>query len=138
MLLGMMVSTVGFAIIQYIYFRGNFVDYTYIPGSLSSVGVHIMIGAFLFGVGMTIAGGCASGVLMRIGEGHALQWIVLLGFFIGSTLGIRDYPFWYEHVIKNAKIIYFPKYVDLRIVVVVQVIILGALYKIASKYEKRK
>ncbi len=136
MLLGMMVSTIGFAVIQYLYFKGDVVDYTYIPGSVSSAGIHIMIGAFLFGIGMTIAGGCASGVLMRIGEGHALQWIVLLGFFIGSTLGIRDYPFWYEHIIKNTKIIYFPEYVDLKVVVIIQMIILMIIYKIASKYER--
>ncbi|WP_346869389.1 N-acetylmuramoyl-L-alanine amidase [Clostridium sp. UBA5119] len=33
-----------------------------------------MIGAFIFGIGMVLAGGCVSGVLMRIGEGHALHW----------------------------------------------------------------
>ncbi|KGK81721.1 YeeE/YedE thiosulfate transporter family protein [Clostridium sp. HMP27] len=136
MLLGMMVSTLGFAVIQYLYFKGHIVDYTYIPGSVTSWGIHIMIGAFLFGIGMTIAGGCASGVLMRIGEGHALQWIVLLGFFIGSTLGIHDYPFWYDHIIKNTKIIYFPQYVDLKVVVVVQMFLLMMIYKGASKYEK--
>lgn len=136
MLLGMMVSTLGFAVIQHLYFKGNIVNYTYIPGSVTSSGIHIMIGAFLFGIGMTIAGGCASGVLMRIGEGHVLQWIVLLGFFIGSTLGIHDYPFWYEHIIKNTKIIYFPQYIDLKVVVIVQMLLLMAIYKVASKYEK--
>jgi len=138
MLLGMMVSTLGFAIIQYLYLKGDVIDYAYIPGFVSSVGIHIMIGAFLFGIGMTIAGGCGSGVLMRIGEGHALQWIVLLGFFIGSVLGIRDYPFWYEHIIKNAKTIYFPEYVNLKVVVIIQMIILTMLYKIACKYENKK
>lgn len=136
MLLGMMVSTLGFAVIQYLYSKGNIVNYTHIPGSVTSSGIHIMIGAFLFGIGMTIAGGCASGVLMRIGEGHALQWIVLLGFFIGSTLGIHDYPFWYDHIIKNTKIIYFPQYIDLKVVVIVQMLLLMAIYKVASKYEK--
>ncbi len=44
-----------------------------------------LIGGLIFGVGMVLAGGCASGTLWRIGEGH-LKLVVVLFFFawIGS------------------------------------------------------
>ncbi len=137
MILAMMVSTVGFAIIQsrYVHIKGF--NYDKIPGAVSSVGVHVMIGAFIFGIGMVLAGGCASGVLMRIGEGHALHWVVLVGFIIGTLLGAKDYYFWYEHFIKNAKTIYFVEYLDLKTVVVIQLIVLAILYKIALWYENK-
>jgi uncharacterized membrane protein YedE/YeeE len=133
----MMISTIGFAVIQYKYIEGNIIDYTLIPGEVSSVGIHVMIGAFIFGIGMVIAGGCSSGVLMRIGEGHALQWIVLLGFLIGTVLGAKDYSFWYDYVIHNAKTIYFPEYLDLKIVVLGQITVLISLYGLAVWYENR-
>ncbi|QGU94640.1 YeeE/YedE family protein [Clostridium bovifaecis] len=137
-LIAMIISTVGFGAIQYEYLKHNPIDYAYIPGIVTAAGFHIMVGAFIFGVGMTIAGGCASGVLMRIGEGHALQWITLLGFFIGSLLGAKDYTVWYDKFISKAKVIYFPEYLDLRIVVIAQVAFLITLYKIAVWYENKR
>lgn len=137
-LLALMVSTVGFAVIQANYINQNVIDYNHIPGAVSSVGLHVMIGAFLFGVGMVIAGGCASGVLMRIGEGHALQWVVLLGFIIGTVLGAKDYSFWYDIIISKAKTIYFSEYIDLKIVVLGQISVLIGLYVWALWYEKRQ
>ncbi len=41
----------------------------------------------MFGIGMVIAGGCASGTLMRVGEGFAMQMLSLLFFVIGSLIG---------------------------------------------------
>ncbi len=137
MILAMIVSTVGFAVIQSGYIHNKGIDYNLIPGAVSSVGIHVMIGAFIFGIGMVLAGGCASGVLMRIGEGHALHWVVLIGFIIGTLLGAKDYSFWYEHFIKDAKTIYFLEHFDLKIVVLVQIVVLIILYKLALRYENR-
>lgn len=138
MLLAMMVSTIGFSVIQWKYMKTNTIKYELIPGSVSSVGLHVIIGAFLFGIGMIIAGGCASGVLMRIGEGHVLQTVVLVGFIIGTLLGAKHYEFWYEAIIKNAKTIYFTEYFDFKIVTVVQLLVLALIYWFAIKYEKKK
>lgn len=138
LLAAMMISTIGFAAIQHGYLKNNAIDYNCIPGVVTSVGIHIMIGAFIFGVGMIIAGGCASGLLMRVGEGHALPWFTLLGFIIGTTLGAKNYSFWYDKVISRAKTIYFPEYIDLKVVVIAQLIILICLYRIAVWYEKRR
>lgn len=138
MLLGIMISTVGFFIIQSSYIKSNGIDYNYIPGTIGSVGVHVAFGAFIFGIGMVLAGGCGSGVLMRIGEGHALQWIVLLGFLIGTAMGAKDYSFWYQHIIRKAKTIYFPEYMNFKVVVILQIIILVILYKTIAKLSDKK
>ncbi|WP_125154277.1 YeeE/YedE thiosulfate transporter family protein [Clostridium rectalis] len=137
-LMAMIVSTIGFFVIQNNYLKTHPIRYEFIPGTVSPVGLHIMIGAFMFGIGMVIAGGCASGVLMRMGEGHLLQWIILLGFLIGTVLGAKDYPFWYKHIIAQANTVYFPEYINFNIVVVLQLIVLIILYILALKYEKRK
>jgi len=47
-----------------------------------------LLGGLIFGIGMVFAGGCASGSLWRVGEGH-LKLVVAVIFFawIGSTAG---------------------------------------------------
>ncbi|MCG4572350.1 YeeE/YedE family protein [Clostridium cochlearium] len=138
MILGMIISTLGFSIIQNLYIKSNGINYKYIPGTIESVGAHVALGAFIFGIGMVLAGGCASGVLMRIGEGHALQWIVLLGFLIGTAMGAKDYSFWYKNIISKAKVVYFPEYIDFKMVVLLQITVLIIIYKLSAKLWNKK
>ena len=44
------------------------------------------IGGFIFGLGMTIAGGCAVGALWRFGEGQVKLWAAVLGFLLISPI----------------------------------------------------
>ena len=45
-----------------------------------------LLGGFLFGIGMVFAGGCASGGLWRMGEGHFKLWVAMFFFaWIGSV-----------------------------------------------------
>ncbi len=137
-ILGLIVSTIGFGLIQSGYIPGLESSYIDIPGAVQGVGVRVMVGGFIFGIGMVLAGGCASGILMRIGEGHTVHWVVLLGFIIGTLLGAKDYDFWYQLQMTTEKVIYFPDYLDLRLVVLMQVIVLSILYKLAWWYEKKQ
>jgi uncharacterized membrane protein YedE/YeeE len=45
-----------------------------------------IIGGFIFGIGMVLAGGCASGTTYRVGEGMVGSFIALLGFMIGGVI----------------------------------------------------
>lgn len=45
-----------------------------VVGSVSPVGVSLAIGSFLFGVGMQLGGGCASGTLFSVGGGNTRLW----------------------------------------------------------------
>ncbi len=45
-----------------------------------------LLGGFIFGIGMIFAGGCASGGLWRMGEGHLKLWVAMFFFaWIGSV-----------------------------------------------------
>lgn len=44
------------------------------------------IGGFIFGIGMTIAGGCAVGALWRFGEGQVKLWAAVAGFLLVSPI----------------------------------------------------
>ena len=50
---------------------------------LPPVGGSAIIGGIVFGVGMYVAGACASGTLYRCGMGYAYFWLVFLGMKVG-------------------------------------------------------
>lgn len=50
------------------------------PKPLNWIGV--IVGGFVFGLGMVLAGGCASGTTYRIGEGNTTSWLAGLSFGI--------------------------------------------------------
>lgn len=61
---------------------------------LQPVGAGVVVGAFLFGVGMQLGGSCASGTLFAIGSGQSAILITLTGFIAGSVLGAANFTFW--------------------------------------------
>ncbi len=63
-------------------------------GALAPVGVSVLFGAFLFGMGMQLAGACASGTLYTIGGGSTRMVITLVFFMVGSVLGSLHLPWW--------------------------------------------
>ncbi|VEG72482.1 putative inner membrane protein [[Pasteurella] aerogenes] len=46
----------------------------------------VLIGAFLFGVGIVLAGGCATGTWYRAGEGLIGSWVALATYMLLSTM----------------------------------------------------
>lgn len=63
-------------------------------GYISPIGVSVVVGAFLFGIGMQLGGACASGTLYTIGSGQTAILLTLGGFVIGSVLGAWHWGFW--------------------------------------------
>jgi len=52
----------------------------------SFVPVANILGGFLFGLGIVLAGGCASGIVYRIGEGQVSTVTAIIGFFFGVVM----------------------------------------------------
>lgn len=67
---------------------------SHIGGALAPIGVSLLAGAFLFGIGMQLAGGCASGTLYTVGGGSTRMLIVLAAFIAGSYLGTWHFDWW--------------------------------------------
>jgi hypothetical protein len=42
-----------------------------------------IVGGYVFGLGIVLAGGCGSGIWYRVGEGLVAAWVAVLGFFLG-------------------------------------------------------
>ncbi len=55
-------------------------------------GAASLLGGFVFGIGMTMAGGCASGTLYRAGQGYIQFWITLAFMFVGYVVFAFAFP----------------------------------------------
>lgn len=45
-----------------------------------------ILGGYIFGLGIVLAGGCGSGIWYRVGEGMFSSWVTVLGFVLGLNL----------------------------------------------------
>jgi uncharacterized membrane protein YedE/YeeE len=61
-------------------------------GAIAPIGPSLVIGAFVFGIGMQLANGCGSGTLYTAGGGSGRMLIVLALFITGSVIGSLHLP----------------------------------------------
>ncbi len=61
---------------------------------LGSVSGANIIGGFLFGIGMVLAGGCVVGTLYKMGAGSVLSMVAFIGLLVGSGFYAEIHPFW--------------------------------------------
>ncbi|WP_226577889.1 YeeE/YedE family protein [Halobacillus litoralis] len=87
------VATTGFAVIL-----GTGFSFTGMApqGYVFPVGISVLAGSFMFGIGMQLGSGCASGTLYTVGGGKSSMLLTLLGFIGGSVLGAYHIGFWRE------------------------------------------
>ncbi|HZR23638.1 MAG TPA: YeeE/YedE family protein [Vicinamibacterales bacterium] len=65
-----------------------------VRGSISPISIGVVVGAFMFGVGMQLGGGCASGTLYTAGGGNLRMVVTLLAFIAGSVIGAVQLAWW--------------------------------------------
>lgn len=65
-------------------------------GAIAPVSVSLVVGSFMFGLGMQLGGGCGSGTLFTVGAGNLRMVLTLAFFIIGSVVGTVHLPFWLD------------------------------------------
>lgn len=106
---------------------------------INNVSMGLAVGGFLFGVGMILAGGCASGTLTDSGEGEGGAWIGLIFFILGSVVGIpvRD-AFNATALGKLGAKVYLPDLFGFVGAIVLSVLGFFVLYLIAKRHENMR
>lgn len=133
LVLSVLILSIAFAVVQYHQSLSGMA----ISGKLAPLGWHIPLGALIFGIGASISGGCASGTLMRLGEGYKLQWVVIIAFIGGSVHGSIDADFWYS-LIWSERNFYLPDLIGWNAAFLLQIITLITIYIVAYYWEKYK
>lgn len=67
-----------------------------VKGNVNPVSMSVMIGAFIFGIGMQLGGGCASGTLYTVGAGSARMIVTLFFFCTGSLIATSHIQWWFD------------------------------------------
>ncbi len=82
MAVGILIALVFFSVIQAILASTNMSTFHPAP-----FGIHMLISGTIFGVGMVLAGGCASGSLYKVGEGNMTSLLaVIFGLCLGQAI----------------------------------------------------
>ncbi len=66
-----------------------------VVGLVAPAGLSVVFGAFIFGIGMQLGGGCASGTLFTVGGGNARMLVTLLFFICGSLIATHHVDWWF-------------------------------------------
>lgn len=129
-------TTIGFTLIKYVYV----ILHQPIPGmnAINPIGLYTLFGGILFGIGMVIAGGCATGVLMRIGDGFFIQIVVLIFFILGNFLGAKDVIWWQDHFSWIRAGVFLPDIMGWLGSLIAQLIVIILLYFFATYWERKK
>lgn len=124
--------TCGFLIIYfYSYLKGS-----PLPVHTIALGLHTVLGSIFFGIGMVIAGGCATGMMMRFGECHVQQVFTLSGFLVGSVFGAWHRFYWIRFI-NSAPRIFLPKLLGWGPAVLLQMSLFLFLYLFLQRYRYR-
>jgi uncharacterized membrane protein YedE/YeeE len=140
LLVALAVSTIGFAGLHMARYG---VDLSKLPEKMpgGAIGLHLLIGSFIFGMGAVLAGGCASGTFVRVGEGYVQSLIALIFFIVGSMIGT---PLMSGVVQKSAFLysgnsVYLPKALGgFGPAILIQLLALLVLWILADKWEQKK
>ncbi len=95
-----------------------------------------LIGGFIFGLGMTIAGGCAVGTLWRAGEGHVKLWLSALGFVVFAPIARNFVVPFFDSFLPEATKVFLPDYLGYTGSVILILVLLLFAYIFVKWNEK--
>ncbi|MEX2241017.1 MAG: YeeE/YedE family protein [Burkholderiales bacterium] len=102
-----------------------------VVGAIAPAGVQVAAGAFLFGIGMQLAGGCGSGTLYTAGGGQLRMAVTLATFCAGSFWASVDMGFWGR--LPAPEPIALGERVGWPAAVAIQLAVLAALYALVGR-----
>jgi uncharacterized membrane protein YedE/YeeE len=108
----------------------------HVSAALAPVSVSVLIGAFLFGIGMQLGGGCGSGTLYTVGGGHVRMLITLFFFMVGTLAGTAHLSWWLS--LPNLGQVSLIESLGWLPALVLQVLVLGVLYLVVARLERRR
>jgi len=105
-----------------------------IVGAVAPAGLSVAAGAFLFGIGMQLAGGCGSGTLYAAGGGQGRMIVALAAFCAGSFWASLHMGFWQR--LPAPPEVALGETWGWPVAVVVQLTVLGALWLWLGRYDR--
>ena len=131
-LIGILVSSIGIAALKYL--SGGMLDFT----GVSTISLPLAAGAFIFGIGMILAGCCTSGMFIRMAEGFTVHIITLVCVVIGYLFAGSHYQEVWSRFVIDAPAVFLPDKLGWFWGVASHIAIILLLYTAAVKWENKK
>lgn len=135
-LLSLAVGLVGYHVITGAWIVDSGAGHLPPKAHISPVGWNLILGGFLFGLGMAVSGSCISAHLYRLGEGAVVCLFALAGLVPGFVVG---FVFWnpvYLSLVSGKKPVWMPVYGGFFAALVAQLLVLGVLAWAVWKYSR--
>jgi uncharacterized membrane protein YedE/YeeE len=104
--------------------------------ALGQVGISVLVGAFLFGIGMQLGGGCGSGTLFTVGQGQVDMLLTLAFFIVGATIGSIHLPWWLS--LSDMGTVSLIEKLGWLPALLLQLLVLAGLYRLVRRMELRR
>lgn len=132
-IVGLIVGTLGFLLLEALTPTTELIVNM---GKVRPFGLYTVVGSTLFGFGMVVAGGCATGMLMRMGEGYLMQWVAMAGFLAGSAAGAWHLGWWMTRFQNGSFELFLPQVFGWPVAIAAQLLLLAAMFFAALVLER--
>ncbi len=105
-------------------------------GNISPLNLAVISGAFIFGIGMQLGGGCASGTLFTAGGGNARMLITLAAFICGSVIGTWQWSLWQD--VPGLEPVSLLQSFGVLPAILISFVLFGIVWFVAAANEKRR
>ena len=141
-IVGLIIATIGFSIIMFATVGLEksidlIKDGLPAHAKVNPVGLQTLIAGIIFGFGMVLSGGCATGTLWRAGEGYTVQWVAIIGFVLGTIPLAAIWGTIYEGYISHLPRIWFPDVFGWPGAILLTLFMLGLIYLLVSWWESK-
>ncbi len=107
-----------------------------VRGNVSPLNLAVVCGAFVFGIGMQLGGGCASGTLFTAGGGNARMLVTLAAFVAGSVIGTWHWSQWQD--VPGLAPVALSASFGAGAGILLSLTLFGAVWLLAARYEKAR
>ena len=129
--LAVIISVVGFSILKWSDMK-DWEDSVFAGFWLGS-----LLGGIIFGIGMSLTGGCASGSLWRAGEGHIKLWVALIAFALSGSY-FREWLVESGWIMKLGEPLFIPDFIGWKMGLLSICVLMLVWYMIVSWNESTR
>ena len=107
-----------------------------VVGAVAPLGTQVVVGAFAFGVGMQLAGGCGSGALYTVGGG-SLRMLLVLAAFCGGSFWASLHMAWWQSL-PGTEAVVLGEMLGWPLAAGLQVGVLLTAFALLGRYERKQ